>query len=179
VKRFRGLEGPARLFVVLACCGALADLASLVTGVRRYVYDDAAWMPVDTAQVAFLLATAVSYLVWFHRAYTNLPRLGVPDPFVPARLHDDLWRASDPDLPWPAARGSWATDPAPVPVTHLLWWPAAIAGAIAGIVPAGALVPAAGDLLRIVAAALAMSIVLAVTARQRARAYRAPWTAPR
>jgi hypothetical protein len=173
VKRFRGLEGPARLFVVLARCGAVADLVSLVTGVRRYVCDGAAWVPVDIAQVAFLLATAVSYLVWFHRAYTNLPRLGVPDRFVPARLHDDLWRASDPDLPWPAAWERWAAER--VPVTHLLWWPAAIAGAVAGIVPGGVLVPAAGDLLRVVAAALVVPIVLAVTARQRARAYRAPW----
>jgi hypothetical protein len=42
-------------------------------------------------------------------------------------------------------------------------------------VTAGALVSAAADLLRVVTAALAVPIVLAVTARQRARAYRAPW----
>jgi hypothetical protein len=75
------------------------------------------------------------------------------DRFVPARLHDDIWRASDPELPWPAA----------------------LAGAAAGVVPGGVLGSAAGDLLRVLAAALAVPIVLAVTARQRARAYRAPW----
>ncbi|MHA6622809.1 hypothetical protein [Pseudonocardia sp. DLS-67] len=117
-----------------------------MTGLRRPVFGDAAWVPVvDTAQRAF----------------------------VPARLHDDLRRASDPDLPWPAARERWSAEP--VPVTHLLWWPAAVAGAVAGIVPGGVVVPAAGDLLRVVAAALAVRIVLGVTARQRARAYRAPW----
>jgi hypothetical protein len=36
-------------------------------------------------------------------------------------------------------------------------------------------VSAAGDLPRIVAAVVAVPIVLAVTARQRVRAYRAPW----
>jgi hypothetical protein len=173
VKRFRGLERPARLFAVLACCGAVADLVSLVTGLRRYVYAGAAPVPVDVAQWIFLLATAVTYLVWFHRAYTNLPRLGMPDPFVPRWLHDDVWRASDPGLPWPVARSRWA--PVPVPVRHLLWWPTAIAGAVAGIAPAGVLVSAVGDLLRIVAAVLIVPIVLAVTARQRARAYQAPW----
>jgi hypothetical protein len=173
VKRFRGLEGPARLFAVLSCCGAVADLVSLVTGLRRYVYGGAELAAVDVAQTAFLLATAVTYLGWFHRAYTNLPRLGVPDRFVPGRLHDDIWRASDPELPWPVARSRWVV--ASVPVRHLLWWPTAIGGALAGIGPGGVLGSAAGDLLRVVAAALAVSIVLAVTTRQRARAYRAPW----
>jgi hypothetical protein len=173
VKRFRGLEGPARLFAVPACCGAVADLVSLVTGLRRYAYSDAALVAVDVAQPALLLATAVTYLVWFHRAYTNLPRLGVPDRFVPGRLHDDIWRASDPELPWPVERSRWEAES--VPVRHLLWWPTAIAGAVAGIGPGGVLMSAAGDVLRIVAAVLAVSIVLAVTARQRARAYRAPW----
>jgi hypothetical protein len=172
-ERFRGLEGPARLFAVLASCGAVADLVSLATGLRRYAYGDAALVAVDVAQLSFLLATSVAYLVWFHRAYTNLPRLGVPDRFVPGRLHDDIWRASDPELPWPVARSRWAA--VSVPVRHLLWWPTAIAGAVAGISPGGVHLSAAGDLLRIVAAVLAVSIVLAVTARQRARAYRAPW----
>jgi hypothetical protein len=44
-----------------------------------------------------------------------------------------------------------------------------------GLVTGGMLVTAAADLLRIAAAALAVPIVLSVTARQRARAYRAPW----
>jgi hypothetical protein len=176
VKRFRGLEGPARLFAVLACCGAFADLLSLVTGLRRYVYDDVVPMPVDVVQWAFLLAAAGTYLVWFQRAYTNLPRLGVPDRFVPGRLHDDIWRASNPELPWRTTRVTWAASP--MPVRHLVWWPAAVGGAVAGIVGAwsgGVLVSVVGDLLRIVAAVLAVPIVLAVTARQRARAYRAPW----
>jgi hypothetical protein len=174
VKRFRGLEGPARVFVVLACCGAGADLVSLVSGLRRHVHGDAVPVTVGIAQTALLVASAVAYLGWLHRAYTNLPRLGVPDRFVPARLHDDIWRASDPELPWPVARSRWAA--APVPVRHLLWWPPALAGAVVGVVPGGVLGSAAGDLLRILAAALAVPIVLAVTARQRARAYRAPWS---
>jgi hypothetical protein len=176
VKRFRGLEGPARLFAVQACCCAVTDLLSLVTSLRRYAYDDAAAAPVDVAQAAFLLVVAVTYLVWFRRAYTNLRRLGVPDRFVPGRLHDDVWRASDPELPWPVERVRWAV--APVPVRHLVWWPAAVGGVVAGIAgvwSGGVLVSAAGDLLRIVATVLAVPIVLEVTARQRARAYRAPW----
>jgi hypothetical protein len=131
VKRFRGLELPARLFVVLVCCGAVADLVSLVTGLRRYVHHEPVVLSVDIAQVVFLLAAAGTYLVWFHRAYTNLPQLGVPDPFVPKRIHDDIWRASDPELPWPAARGRWAS--APVPVLHLVWWAAPAASVTIGI----------------------------------------------
>jgi len=174
VKRFRGLEGPARVFVVLACCGAGADLVSLVIDLRRHVHGDVLPVTVGIAQVVLLASTAVAYLWWLHRAYTNLPRLGVPDRFVPARLHDDIWRASDPELPWPVARSRWAAEP--VPARHLLWWPAALAGAVAGVVPGGVLGSAAGDLLRVLAAGLAVPIVLAVTARQRARAYRAPWS---
>jgi hypothetical protein len=170
VRRFRGLEGPARLFVVIACCGAIADLVSLV------VHHETVAVPVDIAQAVFLLAAAVAYAGWFHRAYANLPRLGVPDRFVPTRLHDDIWRASDPDLPWPAVLSLW--DSAPVPIRHRVWWCASVASATAGInglLTGGMLVSATADLLRVVAAALAIPIVLAVTARQRARAYRAPW----
>jgi serine/threonine protein kinase len=61
-------------------------------------------------------------------------------------------------------------------VRHLLWWPAALAGAVAGVVPGGVLGSAAGDLLRVLAAGRAVPIVLAVTARQRARAYCASWS---
>lgn len=178
MKRFRGLEGPARLFAVLASCCVVADLASLVTGLRRLVHHVVEPVPVDIAQVTFLLAAAIAYLVWLRRAYRNLPRLGVPDRVVPTRLHDDVWRASDPDLPWPATRERWVG--APVPVRHVVWWFTALGGTAVGIIglfPGGALVSAAGDLLRVVAAALAVPIVLAVTARQRARAYRAPWGA--
>jgi hypothetical protein len=66
----------------------------------------------------------------------------------------------------------------PVPARHLAWWPTAFGGVAAGITGALSgvvLVSAAGDLLRIVATVLAVPIVLEVTARQRARAYRAPW----
>jgi Domain of unknown function (DUF4328) len=63
------------------------------------------------------LATAVGFLVWFHRAYTNLPALGIePLPYAtgwtigawlvpllnlvrPKQIMDTIWRGSDPDRP--------------------------------------------------------------------------------
>ena len=68
-------------------------------------------------QLLLYLGTVVAFLVWFRRAYRNLPALGAESlrfssgwavgawfvPFLnlvrPKQLADDIWRASDPTLP--------------------------------------------------------------------------------
>lgn len=220
---FRGLEGPARVFIVLVCGVAATDVAALVTNAQvisfagalrsgepsqaeitqRVDAIGAAVAAVSLAQLAFFLAAGISYIVWFHRAYTNLPRLGILDPrhdagwaiagwlvpglslFLPKRIHNDIWRASDPELPWNARRDLW--DGTDLPASHLWWWLAFLVGGslnpVSTVNPAA---PALGSMwawwssalavVGIVAAVLVVRIVLAVTARQRARAARGPWT---
>jgi hypothetical protein len=86
-------------------------------------------------QAGASLATAVGFLVWFHRAYTNLPALGVEPlpygpgwtvrawlvPFVnlvrPKRIMNTIWRGSDPDRPRTDA--FWRQGPVPA-LVH--WW---------------------------------------------------------
>jgi Domain of unknown function (DUF4328)/Protein of unknown function (DUF2510) len=83
------------------------------------------------------LGTAVVFIVWFRRAYRNLPALGVEAPrfssgwavgawFVPflnlvrpKQIMDDIWQASDPALP---ARQSGAGIRPPVPFLLTAWW---------------------------------------------------------
>jgi hypothetical protein len=214
---FRGLERPARVFIALVCALAAADVAMIVTNVL--VADfltslptsgggdadalDGALFWVSVARAVLFVAAAVAYIVWFHRAYTNLPRLGVPDPrhhagwaiaswfvpvvslFLPKRMHNDIWRASEPSLPWPARRELW--DGTSLPDVHGAWWFTFIASAVlerfAGGDPSGgspwlwaawSSTPAVVELIAVV---LVVQIVRAVTARQRARAVAAPWVA--
>jgi hypothetical protein len=220
---FRGLERPARLFVGLLCCAALADLVSLPVELRLVEFFraveageygdqeaartadaiDAFAFPVTIAEIVLFVAAGIAYIAWFRRARANLPRLGavgltrgtgwavgawfipIVSLIMPKRIHDDIWRASDPDLPWPADRD--ARNHVPVPALHGVWWASfvvaglleTIGGRLAraedlGTIGAGMLVYAVASLLWLVAAALVVPIVLALTARQRARAARAP-----
>jgi hypothetical protein len=106
--------------------------------------------------------------------------------FMPKGIHNDIWRASDPDLPWPAQREAW--NRIPVPALHQAWWAAFVVANLLdtigfrlagaddlGVVRAGILMSAVASLLSLLAAALVVSIVLALTARQRARAARSHW----
>jgi Domain of unknown function (DUF4328) len=83
--------------------------------------------------IAVLLATGITFLMWFHRARANLPALGVTDarwspgwavgwwfvPFMslfrPYQVAAEIWRASDPA----ATQADWRQRP----VGSLLgWW---------------------------------------------------------
>ncbi len=83
-----------------------------------------------------LLPAVFTFLLWYYRAYRNLPRLGATDlkhrnwaivlywfiPLVslllPKRVLNDVWRASDPEPP-PAQGRRWRGRPIP---TLLGWW---------------------------------------------------------
>jgi uncharacterized protein DUF4328 len=82
-------------------------------------------------------ATAIAFLVWFYRAYANLPALGMEPldpgagwaiggwfvPFLnlvrPKEIMNDIWRGSDPDRP-SRRDGFWRTGPVSG-LVHV-WW---------------------------------------------------------
>jgi hypothetical protein len=149
-------------------------------------------------QIAVFLATAVLFISWFRRAYTNVGRLGVDGlrygsgwavgawfvPFLnfvrPKAIANDIWRGSDPKLA-PEATVSLST---PVPWVLNVWWAAFL---IAGIVGRFAFSSArnaktlsglnsattvllVSDAIDLVAAIAAVAVVREIFRRQQARA---------
>jgi hypothetical protein len=151
--------------------------------------------------LAVSLATAVLFVMWFSRAYRNLPRLGVGELrygpgwaigawfvpilnlFRPKQIADDLWRGSDPDLPreagdrWRAGR---------VPTVFAWWWALWVISYVVDTQSArmvvfpdtpselfvGTALSLAGYVLSIPAGLLAMRVVRLTTERQETRAAR-------
>jgi Domain of unknown function (DUF4328) len=155
---------------------------------------------------AYLL-TGVGFLVWFHRAYTNLIALGrEPLPYSPGwaigawlvpflnlvrpkRMMDIVWRGSDPDRPWPD--GFWRNRP-----VHALvhWWWAVFVGSwvvdrvLAALLHQGLRSEFAlevisvrtffSDSLGLLLGVLCFEVVRRATRRQRGRAAAQPAVAP-
>jgi hypothetical protein len=114
--------------LVLTVIALLSDWAELSL-LGRILEDPASVSPAEAnasdqrqgviglLQLLLYLGTVVAFLVWFRRAYSNLPALGAESlrfssgwavgawfvPFLnlvrPKQLADDIWRASDPTLP--------------------------------------------------------------------------------
>ena len=92
---------------------------------------------IGIAQFLLLLGTGIPFIVWTHRAYSNLRSLGaeelrfrrwwaiggwfipVMSAFRPKQIVNDVWRGSDPDLP-SEMRGIWRGRP--VPAWWIVWW---------------------------------------------------------
>jgi serine/threonine protein kinase len=200
--------------LLLALASGAANLGD--TRIVRTLVGDAAatgdlYLWVGLVQAAWFLVTAGLWLAWFRRAYLNLPALGarrlrfrpwwavgawllpVFSLFRPKQVLNDVWRASDPDLP-PDQAGTWRRRP----VAELLgwWWLTFLASilvrsitteavhAAADLMLLGLLPerfdrfqPSAGmqilaDLLTVVCALLALRVVRRTTARQNDRATR-------
>ena len=117
----------ARLALWLSILLALASAAANVgdTQAARQLTGESAgdlYLWVGLVQAAWFLVTAGLWLAWFRRAYLNLPALGarrlryrpwwavgswllpVFSLFRPKQVLNDIWRASDPDLPFRPAR---------------------------------------------------------------------------
>lgn len=142
------------------------------------------------------LVCIVAFLAWYGRAYRNLRRLGVHELrwgqgwaiaywfipianlFRPKQVVNDIWRASDPDLP----AGNWWDRR--VPALIHLWWGAWLIStfleriffrqsAQAGDSPADFVslsqTYVAWDLIDIIPALLAVLVVRSITARQEER----------
>jgi hypothetical protein len=212
----RSLGTPARtLFVLFAATLGLTAVALLagwaeLSLLGRIVEDPTSVGPVEAdasdqrqrliglLQLLVWLGTVVTFLVWFRRAYRNLPALGAESPrfssgwavgawFVPflnlvrpKQIMDDIWRASDPALP-PHAGAAWQQQR--VPSLLHWWWAAFIASNLLGWVsfrlgdattPQGlwnaSAVTLAGDFLDLPLTILAFQVVAQVTRRQEARA---------
>jgi serine/threonine protein kinase len=200
--------------VLLALASAAANLGD--TEAARVLFGEEAsagtlYLWVGLVQAAWFLVTAAFWLAWNRRAYLNLPALGarrlryrpwwaigawlVPvfSLFRPKQLLNDVWRASDPDLPPDQADG-WRGRP----VAELLgwWWLAFLASVLVRSVTTEAVhaaadfmllgllperldrfQPSAGmqiaaDLLAVLTGLLALRLVRRTSARQHERAAR-------
>jgi hypothetical protein len=147
--RDRARSTQAALLVVL-----LLDLAAFAVGLSersllQRIRDGEAVTPSEldasdtrvalfaVLQTLAYVATVVLFLLWFHRAYRNLPVVGAHElryrtsaalwawfvPFLnlfrPKQIANDIWRGSDPDAP-PARGIEWRQRP--LPWFYLPWW---------------------------------------------------------
>jgi hypothetical protein len=200
--------------IMLALASGAANLADtraarVLTGDPSGTGDLYLW--IGAIQAGWFLVTAGQWLAWFRRAYLNLPALGarrlrfrpwwavgawllpVFSLFRPKQVLNDVWRASDPDLP-PDQADSWRRRP----VAELLgwWWLAFLASVLVrsitteavhaaadfmllGLLPeqfdrfqASAGMQVTADLLTVVCGLLALRVVRRTTARQDERATR-------
>ena len=198
--------------ILLALASGAANLGD--TRAARLLAGDGAsagdlYLWVGVVQAGWFLVTAGLWLAWFRRAYLNLPALGarrlrfrpwwavgawlVPvfSLFRPKQVLNDVWRASDPDLP-PDQADTWRKRP----VAELLgwWWLAFLASVLVRSVTTEAVhaaadlmllgllperfdrfQPSAGmqvlaDLLTVVCGLLALRVVRRTTTRQHDRA---------
>jgi hypothetical protein len=198
--------------ILLALASAAANVGD-TQAVRELAGggDGDLYLWVGAVQAGWFLVTAGLWLAWFRRAYLNLPALGarrlrfrpwwavgawlVPvfSLFRPKQVLDDVWRASDADLP-PDQGDTWRRRP----VAELLgwWWLAFLASVLVRSITTDAVhaaadlmllgllperfdrfQPSAGmqivaDLLTVVCGLLALRVVRRTTARQQDRATR-------
>ncbi|HET9674790.1 MAG TPA: DUF4328 domain-containing protein [Gaiellaceae bacterium] len=194
---------------LLLLAGAI-DCVALVTGfalirlvdelqqtgwvdIERFDTADSRHALVGTLQIAVYVVAGIAFLRWFHRAYANLPAIGVDKTrhrpgwaigawFIPLaslvwpkRFADEIWRGSDPD-------GESAERK--VPSLYGAWWRTFV---ISGIVVAigsnvwtsaetesqlelGAMVEFIGNLVGVASGVLAYLVVDRLSERQQARA---------
>ena len=211
---FDPLEGRARWAKLLLGLSGLLALVSVFLFLERasafetfidtgdfrdWERSDDRFALVGLPQTAVGIATIVLFLVWFHRAYKNLPALGARRlrwtagwsigawfvPFLnlvrPKAIANDIWKASDPELPGETAL--WRERPVS-PLVHW-WWAVYLLSIISitftfddtGLPDSGdvtvARIAAVRSALGVVAAFLAIRMISRVTERQRERAERA------
>ena len=165
---YRPLAGPARVVQVLLAVYTLIVLAAVASDwlevnlLNRLLHDPAGVLPSEVSasdvrqvlsllQIGATLAIAVAFVVWFHRAFANLPALGMaPLPFGagwaiggwlvpilnlfrPKNIMDDIWRGSDPDRP-SRLDGFWHDGPVPA-LVHA-WWALYLVSSLVGFVVA-------------------------------------------
>jgi hypothetical protein len=202
-----------RLLVV----AGLLDTLAVITGLASYRLADRAASGSATfeqfnaaearhdlvilTQIVVYLAAAVLFIRWFHRAYANLPAVGIEglahstgwaigawfvpilSLFRPKQIADEIWRGSDPALE-PDRAHEWQQGR--VPVFFALWWLAFIASSL--LVGAGselwggaetysdvklaAVVEVTGNALGVISGLLAYVVVDRTSHRQQDRATR-------
>jgi uncharacterized protein DUF4328 len=156
---------------------------------------------VDLAAIVQLVGYvigAIIFIAWFHRAYGNLPALGVSNPrrgrgwaigawfipianlFIPKQLANDIWRAGDPEL----RPGDQAWQSRPVAAILHWWWALyLVSGVVANLsgrriedaanladLRAAIILNAVAQAIGIASAVAAIVVVKRATARQESRA---------
>jgi hypothetical protein len=139
---------------------------------------------------AFLLNTAVvvTFLMWFSRAYANLPALGIAERrygqgwsigawfvpilnlFRPKQIANDAWKAGDRAAPLPAFLNWWWALWLLSSIADNISFRSALHGDTVMELQATATASLVSDILTIPAALLAIKVVLSTTERQEARA---------
>lgn len=199
------------LWVVLAAVAAAASLVEyrlasrllddpLSVSVSQVEASDDRQAAIYILWIAALIVTAIGYVAWMYRLHRNVRPLGSSPPrhsagwviggwlipFLnlvrPKQIIDDLWRASDPDLPLEAGDG-WLRQRRPV-LLHV-WWGLWIIGGLGGqylaanrdtadleSLRAVAGIDVAVDLIFAAAAIAAFLVVALLTQRQEDRAAR-------
>ena len=152
-------------------------------------------------QAGVLLSSAVAFIVWFHRAYSNLPALGADGLrygkgwaigawFIPIfgwirpkAMANDIWRATSPDLP-PDRNTAWLLGSVPLLVDA--WWALWVVSSVLGNLltrtrvtaetieefRSASLTTLAADVATLVTGILAIMVVRALTQREEQRAQR-------
>ena len=211
-----------RWVVAVLALIALVDLVAIGFGIAEYrlLSRIEAGEPVSDAEIdandirqgaigfvqfLLLIACAVFFIRWFHRAYTNLLPLGAGElrykpgwaigawfvPFLnlwrPKQIANDIWRASDPGYP----PGDWVWRGGSVPALYAVWWGLFLGSNWAGQI-AGRLLFSADEISEmqgatiayfvadggdLLAAVAAILVVRRTTARQEDRARRLAATA--
>ena len=198
------LLGAAAALDLIAALSDLAEIrlldrarAGLPITFEEATANDARQGAIGLLQLLIFLATGVVFIVWLHRAYSNLPALGatrlrfgkgwaiggwmVPiwNLFRPKQIVNDAWRGSDPALP-ASYEVTWTERP--VPAWWQVWWLPFLVSGYLGVASfrvgmdtlqelrLGSLLWFWSDLLSGGAGIVGVFIVRAITARQEERA---------
>ena len=144
------------------------------------------------------LGTAIAFIVWFYRAHVNLRALGASEvrhasgwaigawfiPFFnlvrPKSMANDVWKASDPELPAPVGIERWSR--VALPTVLAVWWAAwvlaSLVSSVAAVLALGddpetlkasSEVALVSDGLSLLGGILLIGVVRSITARQQAR----------
>jgi hypothetical protein len=217
-RAFRSIRSPASalrwLFYALIAVTALAVVADVVEYrfYSGYAEDELVERDAEVGVLIFggivaavqgglWIAVVVLWIIWFHRAYTNLRPLGVPELrfgtgwaigawFVPVlnlwrpkQIANDIWRGSDPEAGAQMGSGWREKD---VPAVFQWWWAAFLVSQWVGNVAVRAAFRAESapelanaavaygisDAFDALAAVLALTVVSRTTDRQEERARR-------
>lgn len=189
----------ARLLLKIESGGFWTDAEIDANDTRQFI--------VGIAQLLLFIVTGIVWLVWFSRAYKNLPALGARNlrfkpgwaigswfvPFLnlvrPKAMTDDTWRASDPTAP--AIQEGPYKGRRVSPVLHA-WWALFIISQLLGRIVfrwamaaetieeirSGNIAAMLADVIDVPLTVLALLVVLQITRRQEERARVLGLTAP-
>jgi hypothetical protein len=215
--RYVPLASRASWAKTLLLVAGLVDSLAVITGLMSYRLADRASAGRATfeqfnaaearhdlvilIQIAVYLVAGVVFIRWFHRAYANLPTLGIEGLghstgcaiwawlvpiisfFRPKQIADEIWRGSDPSLETDQPR-DWRQGK--VPLSFGLWWLAFVAsGLLVGAgselwggaetysdVKLAAVLEVSGNALGVISGVLAYIVVDRASERQQDRATR-------